>query len=95
MAARKLKDLMHPKVQGRKTSKRKGYELPDNYLPKPPKGHALLNLTKNDIDLIFDMIAIDEVMVQPFLKMLNAPNQNLRRAHVAALRVKLEQILRA
>lgn len=74
---------------------RRDYKLPDNYLPKAPSNkHALLNLTKNDIDLIFDMLTIDEVMVQPFLKLLNAPNQNLRRAHAAALRVKLEQIIR-
>lgn len=66
--------------------------------PSYPKGppasaSAILTLDKHDIDLIFDMIAWDEAVLQPCLKLLNAPNQNLRRAHVASLRVKLERII--
>lgn len=82
MAARDLKKL----GKGKK----------NKYTTVPPhSANPLLNLTKNDIDLIFDMLAIDDAVVQPFLKLLNAPNQNLRRAHIAALRVKLDQVLQS
>lgn len=70
---------------------KKGMAMPSQFSQVEPPKQVSLVLSKNDIDLIFDMLTIDEVAVQPFLKLLNAPNQNLRRAHVAALKVKLEQ----